>query len=61
MCELRMLQKMRLHLKETTSVALMSIPAWIQTPSSQNTLVRQHVILSTKPNHQLLQVSHNVF
>ena len=55
-----MLEKLRLHLKHT-GVALVSIPAWIQTPSAQNTLVWQHVILSTKPNHQLLKVSHNFF
>ena len=48
-------------LNKHTGVALMSIPARIRTHSLQNTLVWQHVILSTKPNHQLLKISHKFF
>ena len=57
MPELRMLEKLRLALKETYRCSTDKLPVLIWILFSENALIWQHVILSTKSNHQLLKVS----
>ena len=56
MTKLHTLQKkLRSALKETHRCSTNKLPVLIWTLFSENALIWQHVILSTKPNHQLLK------